>query len=219
MPDMSSVTVRGTALAAVTPDRAELGLALTHLAPDAAVAYDEVADRSQQLEAMLAGHGFAREDWTTEGVQVGEEYQWQNDSNVLVGYRATTAVSVTVRRTELVGTLIRDGVTDAGAGVRNLVWRVDADNPARRELMAAAARDAHLRATAYVDALGLHLGDVELISELPPTAEPSPEPRMMMAAGGKMADHAELSVSGGLVELGAEVFVRFAILRERLANH
>jgi uncharacterized protein YggE len=214
MPNMSSVTVRGTALASVTPDRAELSLALTHLAADAAAALDEVSARSQQVEEMLAGHGFARTDWATEGVQVGEEYQWKNDSNVLVGFRASTAVSVTIRSTELVGKVIRDGVTGAGANVRNLVWRVDADNPARRALLADAARDARVRAAAYVEALGLRLGEVEIISEVAFAPEPSPQPqaRMMMAGAAKMADQAELSVSGGLVELIAEVYVRFAIL-------
>jgi uncharacterized protein YggE len=209
---MSSVTVRGAAAASVTPDRAELSLALTHLAADAASALDEVAARSQQLEQMLVGHGFGPGDWATEGVQVAEEREWKNDSNVLVGHRATTAVTVTVRSLDLVGRIIRDGVTGAGANVRSLVWRVDADNPTRRDLLADAARDARMRATAYVDALELRLGEVEMISEIAIGPEPAPQPRMMMAAS-KRSDSAELSVSAGLVELNAEVYVRFAILR------
>lgn len=209
---MSSVTVRGSAIAAVTPDRAELTLALTHLAADPAAALDHVAAASQQLEAMLERHGFTRSDWATEGMQVGEEHQWKNDSNVLVGFRATTALTVTIRSAELVSVVIREGVTGAGASVRNLVWRVDATNPARRELLAEAARDARVRANAYVEALALRLGEVEIISEVAIEPEPSPQPRAMMAMA-KASDSAELSVSGGLVELSAEVFVRFAILR------
>ncbi len=210
---MSSVTVRGSALASVTPDRAELSLALSHLAADAATALDEVSARSQLLEAMLATLGFQRPDWATEGVRVGEEYVWKNDSNVLVGHRATTAVTVTIRSTDLVGTVIRDGVKGAGANVGSLIWRVDADNPARTALLGEAARDAKLRASAYVDALGLRLGEVEIISEVAFTPEPAPHERtMMMAGAAKMADEAEMSVSGGLIELSAEVYVRFAIL-------
>ena len=91
---------------------------------------------------MLAALGIGRSEWTTDGVQVAEEHQWKNDSNVLVGHRATTALTVTVRSTELVSAVIRDGVTDAGASVRSLTWRVDADNPARAALLGAAARDA-----------------------------------------------------------------------------
>jgi len=209
---MSSVTVRGSALAAVTPDRAELSLALTHLAPDAAGALDEISQRSQRLEQILIGRGFTSDDWATDGVQIAEEYQWQKEANVLMGHRATTALTVTVRSAELVSSVIRDGVTTAGASVRNLAWRVDADNPARAALLGVAARDARVRATAYVEALGLHLGEVELVSEAPIAAEtpPSPQPRMAMAA--KMADGgAELSLNGGRIELSAEVYVRFAI--------
>lgn len=209
---MPSVTVRGSALAAVTPDRAELSLALTHLAPDAASALDEISSRSQTLEQILTTLGFGSEDWATDGVQIAEEYQWQKESNVLMGHRATTALTVTVRSTELVSTIIREGVTTAGASVRSLVWRVDADNPARAALLGAAARDARVRAAAYAAALGLQLGEVELISEAPIAAEnpPSPQPRMAMAA--KMADSGpELSLNGGRIELNAEVYVRFTI--------
>ena len=214
MPSMSSVTVRGSAVAAVTPDRAEVSLALSHLASDAATALDRLAERSQQLATMLVSHGFQPADWATEGVQVAEEHQWKNDTDVVVGYRATTAIAVTVRSTELVSSVIRDGVTGAGADVRHVAWRVDAHNPARRELLGQAALDARVRAAAYVEALGLALGEVELISEIPPAAEPGPTPRAMMAMAKGAGDSAELSMSGGLVELSAEVFIRFAILRE-----
>ncbi len=209
---MSSVTVRGSALATVTPDRAELSLALTHLAPDAARALDEISTRSQRLEQILLGLGFTSGDWATDGVQIAEEYQWQKESNVLVGHRATTTLTVTIRSTHLVSTVIRDGVTTAGASVRSLEWRINDDNPARAALLGTAARDARVRATAYVEALDLQLGEVELVSEAPIAAEPSPQPTPRMAMAAKMSDGgAELSLNGGRVELSAEVYVRFAI--------
>ena len=81
-------------------------------------------------------------------------------------------------------------------------------------MLGEAARDARVRATAYAEALGLRLGEVELISELEPAAEPvapvAREAMMMAKAGGDMM--AEVSVSGGLVELNANVYVRFATL-------
>jgi uncharacterized protein YggE len=210
---MASVTVRGTAAASVTPDRAELCLDLSHRAPDAPSALDEVARRSQQLESILVNHGFARTDWATEGMQVGEEYQWKNDRNVLIGYRASTALTVTIRSLDLVGRVIRDGVTEAGASVRSLTWKVDRDNPTRRALLADAARDAKVRALAYVEALDLGLGEVEQISETPIVAEPGPQPRMAsMAMDAKVGGGHEMELSGGLVELTADVHVRFGVL-------
>lgn len=210
---MATVIVRGNASATVTPDRAELTLALSHLAPDAATALSEVARRSQRLEELLSGRGLGRDDWATEGVTVGEEYQWKKDTNVLVGYRASTALAVTVRSADLVAAIIADGVTECGANVRNLVWKVDATNPARRALLGDAARDARERASAYADALGLRLGEVETISEAPIRVEAdAPMMRMAMQSAPKMADSAEVAVSGGLVELAADVHVQFALL-------
>jgi uncharacterized protein YggE len=210
---MATVTVCGSASAAVRPDRAILQLALSHLANDAGTALDEVSRRSRQLESVLVGHGFSADDWVTEGIQVAEEWQWRNDSNVLVGYRAGTASAVTVRALDRLGVLIRDAVSECGAGVRDLSWRVDADNPTRSELLGAAARDARRRAQAYTEALGLRLGAVEQIDEQPIATGPVPHAEMMATRMAKSAGaDASVAVSGGTVELTAEVFVRFAIL-------
>jgi len=213
---MASVTVCGSASRSVTPDRAVVCLGIDHLAPDAAGALDQVARRAALLEEMLSDHGLDRPDWVTEGVQVSEEWQWKNDTNVLVGHRARTAVSVTVRTLDLVGTLIRDGVTTCGANVRGLDWRVDADNPARAALLGEAARDARSRAMAYAEALGLRLGEVELVSETPIAGGPGPQPVPMAMAmesfrAAKAGDEG-MSVSGGVVELHSEVHVRFGTL-------
>ncbi|MEN9645696.1 MAG: hypothetical protein RL238_2365 [Actinomycetota bacterium] len=208
---MASVVVRGTAATTVTPDRAQLSLEIAHRAGDPAAALDEVARRSGQLVEVLARHGLATADWSTDGVQVGEEYQWRDNQQVMTGYRAATTVTATVRAADTVGGLVRDGVAEVGASVRNLTWHVDRDNPARAALLADAARDAHTRATAYAGALGLRLGEVELISEMPIPAEPHPG-GMRMAMDSAPMGAPPVEVSGGQIELSADVHVRFALL-------
>jgi len=212
---MASVIVRGKAAATVSPDRAELTLEVSHVAPDAAAALANVAERSQTLVAMLTSHGIGRTEWATEGVHVGEEHEWKNQRHVLVGYRASTAVSVTVRDVEKVGVLINEGVTGAKASVRHLEWMVDRDNPMHTTLMTAAARDAKARAFAYAEALGLRLGDVELISETPISAGPPPGPQYAMAMAmdeSMVSGPPEVAVSGGLIELTSRVHVRFSLI-------
>jgi hypothetical protein len=211
---MASVIVRGTAAATVSPDRAELTLEVSHVASDAAAALANVAQRSQQLIDMLSSHDIGRTDWATEGVHVGEEHEWKNNRHVLVGYRASTSVSVTVRDLDKVGVLINESVTLASASVRSLSFSVDRENPAHTRLMSAAARDAKARAFAYTDALGMRLGDVELISENSISAGPEPMPRYAMAvqADGMEMSSAPMAVSGGLIELTASVHVRFAVV-------
>lgn len=211
---MASVTVRGTAVDSVTPDRAELTLEVSHRAKSAAAALDDVAARSQRLVAMLEQHGIGESDWATEGVNVGEDHEWKNNQHVMVGYRASTAVQVTLRDTAKVGAIIRDGIDTAAASVRNLSWAVDRSNPAQHALLAEAAVDARRRATAYTEALGLRLGEVESISEAPLQTPGNPTIQFdaMVAMSDAAAGAREMRVSGGLIELTAEVHVRFAVL-------
>ena len=213
---MSSIVVTGSARQSVEPDRVRVGLGLTAVAADAATALDQVSERSGTLRNGLTGLGFTAADWTTDGVAVAEEWEYRRDANVLVGYRASTAVTVTIDHTDRLAPLLRLAVGDAGAQVRDLRWQVDDAHPVRRELLGRAALDARQRAQAYTSALGLSLGAVELISESPITGGPSTGdtatvavPMRLMAAADSMP---EMAVSGGQIELAAEVHVRFAIL-------
>jgi uncharacterized protein YggE len=208
---MGSVTVCGSASTTVTPDRVIVSFGLTHVAAEAGAAVEEIAQRSNALAALLASAGFERTDWTTEGVRVNEEWEYRENSNVRVGYRADAGVAVVVRDLDAVGRLISSAIADADAAVRSLDWKVDADNPSRRLLLGEAARDAKVRATAYVEALGLQLGAVEAISEEPFAAAPSPGPMPMMMRSAK-ADAAPMDVSGGLVPLTADVHIRFTLI-------
>jgi len=212
---MTSVVVCGSARRLVQPDRAILALGLSVVAKDAATALDQVAASSTQLSDILDAAGIRAADRTTDGVGVAEEWEWRKDTNTLVGYRASTAVSIVLTDLSLIAPLLREAVGTSSAQVRGLTWQVDADNPAHHELLGEAARDARRRATAYVEALGLSLGNVELISETPIAAgDPRGDvvaqsaPMMMKARGGA----AEVAVQPGQIELSSEVHVRFAVL-------
>jgi uncharacterized protein len=210
---MSSVIVCGSARRFVQPDRAVVSLGLSVLAADAPSALDQVSARSEVLAGVLEALGIGRADWVTDGVSVAEEFEWRKDANVFVGHRATTGVTVTLGDPDQIAPLLREAVGTAQAQVRGITWQVDADNPAHQELLGEAARDARRRATAYVEALGLALGAVELISEAPIAAAPAPMADALFARSMKAsAPTAEMSVSGGQIELTTEVHVRFAVL-------
>ncbi len=210
---MASVVVCGSATASVQPDRAIVSLGLSHLAPDAATALDAIAQRSQQLDEALSGLGFPRTAWVTDGVTVAEEWRYDNTGgNTLTGYRASSGVSATVSDLTLVSPLIRSAVAQCGATIRSLVWQAVDDNPRRIDVLQRAAADARQRAEAYVAALGLVLGQVEMVSELPIGGDSGPPPMMAMARSAKMSDGAELVVGEGQVQLSATVWVRFGVL-------
>src|SRR5690349_19471403 len=148
---MASITVAGQAVASVAPDRATIDLGLTHVGLTASVAMDTVARRTDDLQRLLGELGFEPSDWSTQGVSLGEEWQWKNDANELVGHRATTGISVTVVDFDRLSPLIQRAVDEAGAQIRSLQWEVSAGHPARRALLGNAASDAISRADAYAD--------------------------------------------------------------------
>jgi uncharacterized protein YggE len=209
---MSSVVVMGSAQQLVQPDRVVVGLGLTVVAADAATALDQVSERSVTLGDRLAELGFTSADWVTDGVTVAEEWEYRRDQNTLVGHRASTAITVTIDELDRLPRLLRLAVGDAGAHVRNLSWQVDTAHPVRHELLGRAALDARRRAEAYVSALGLRLGAVELISEAPISTGPAPMADAMPMMRAMKAGGAEMAVSAGQIELSAQVHVRFAIL-------
>lgn len=212
---MSTITVTGAARAAVAPDRALVRIALTHLAPTASAAMAEISRRGEALAILLAELGVARADWATSGVNVTEETEWRNDRSVVVGQRATASASITVRDidadSDVLGRLLRDVVDTVGGRIDSMSWVVDDENPARLELLAAAAHDARVRADAYAGALGLVVSGVDAVSEHP-LSEPTPRPEGVVMARAMMSDSAPVPVNAGDVDLTARVNVRFSVL-------
>jgi uncharacterized protein len=197
---------------AVAPDYAVVSIALTHVGPDPSSALDNVAERSHRLAQVVGELSIDRRDWLTDGVQLAEEWQWKNDANVLVGHRATTGATVTVRSPDVVGALLRDVVALCAATIRQTTWHVDVTNPVRHELLGEAARDAQRKAAAYAAALGLEVGDVELISEAPISVAPAPAAEAYEMRLAK-ADTPTVSIGDGSIEVAAVVHVRFGLLR------
>jgi uncharacterized protein len=217
---MASITVCGTAHRSVAPDRARLDLGLTHVATTASAAMGEISRRSEQIAAMLATLGFASTDWSTQGVTVAEEWEWKNDANTRVGYRATAGVGVNVADFDRIAPLLAAAVDEAGAQIRSLSWSVSPTHTIRHELLAAAASEAEHRAIAYAVALRLRLGAIEEISDVPimPSPRASGGGDMMMRAA-KLADSGPaMNVNAGEIELSASVYVRFATLGEQLGQ-
>jgi len=211
---MTSITVCGTAHVAVAPDRATLSLGLTHVASTASSALAVVAERSQLLAEVLSEIGFTDHDWTTQGIAAAEEWEWRDNTNTKVGYRATTGVIVRVVDLDRVSALLSRAVDEAAAEIRDVSWSVSENNPARRALLGAAAIDATHRADAYAEALGLQRGVVEEVSDLPIVPRSGiRQESSLFAARSKAADSSiQMNINPGEIDLEASVHVRFATL-------
>jgi uncharacterized protein len=200
---MATVTVRGTGIAAGTPDEAALTLGVEPVRPTAADALADVAARTEELLSACRELGVAPGAITTAGVAVAEhgetdsEGRWQHR-----GYRASNRVTVRVGEPELVGRLLTAAVDRVGTSVEGPAWRLLPENPAHAEAARLAALDARRRAEAYAAVLGARIGAIASVRD---AGIRPPEPRPAMRAMAMEATALPVEAGEQLVTVVVEV--------------
>jgi uncharacterized protein YggE len=196
------------------PDEVALDLTVTYVdrSPEAALA--ETARRSEALIAILDELSIGRERWTTSGVSISEESEWDEQARRQVhrGYRATNRLALRLADGALIGTLLREATGRASAAVRGPFWSVAPDNPAHSEARQAAAQDARRRADAYATALGGRIGAILDVTE--PGLQPRPvqEQRAYSRQAMMVADAVpNIEVQAGELHVSAAIVVTFAL--------
>lgn len=210
----SKVTVRGEAVVSGRPDEVVLSLAVTAVERSPEEALEVVARRSEELEAILAESGVEPDRWTTSGLSVAEEREYEKNRWVNRGYRATNAVTVRLSEASGVGRLMREATSRTSARVDGPWWRIAPDNPARGEACRRAAAEARRKAEAYAEALGMRLGRVRSVTEPGLTARHDVSMRPLLRAAPQALaapEPAEVPVQSGELDVGAAVEVTFEL--------
>jgi len=206
----ATITVTGTAVIPAQPDEVAIGIALSHLAPTPDAAISEVAMRSQQLEAIFNEMGIGRDRWTTSGVSVKEEREWDGNRQVHRGYHAGTRVHLRVADAQLVGKVMHESVRRCQAAIDGPTWLIAPDNPAHDDARRLAAIAARAKAQTYATALDVRLGSIVIVTEPGLDSEP---PRPMQKGARLMAMEAapEITVQSGDLDITATIIVTFAL--------
>lgn len=207
----ATITVSGTAVVPAQPDEVAIGIALTHLAPTPDAAISEVANRSQQLERIFNEMGIGRDRWTTSGVSVNEEREWDGQRQVHRGYRAGTRVQLRVADAQLVGRVMHESVRRSQASIDGPTWVIAPTNPAHDEARRLAAQAARAKADTYATALGIRLGSILSITE-PGLSGGQPSQPMPKGARLMAMDAApEINVQAGDLDISATIVVTFGL--------
>ncbi len=208
----ATVTTRGEAVVAGSPDEGIWTIELAALAetPDAALA--DVGERSRALAALLDELDVPAEKRSTTGVTVREQFDHVDGKQVHRGFRAQDVVTIRLADPAVAGRLIQGAIETAKASVHGPLWWIAPDNPARIEACRRAAAEAKRKAEAYAESLGLRLGPVTEIRE-PDTSE-RPTPRPAFGKVLSLASSAEpLDVDPGELNVAAAVEVSFMLER------
>ena len=165
----TGIWVNGTGEVAVTPDIATLWLGIEAQADTVAEAQAQANTAMDAVMAALAASGVDEKDIQTRRFSIYQVTRWDDfkDQQVVIGYRVTNMVNVTIRDIEQAGPVI-DAVAAAGGDytrINNISFSVDDPTPYYEEARQQAMADARAKAEQLANLAGVNLGKPTYISE------------------------------------------------------
>ena len=190
-----NINVEGTHKITVKPDIATFTFTIHAEETTQQAAQTKVAEREKAILDYLKEQSIDDKDIKTGNYDLSPQYEYQVDTNchtsycpgkqIQTGYQVSQSVTVKVRVLDKAGELVA-GVGARGAeNVSQLTFGVDDLAKMKEEAIAAAVENAHEKAEARADALGVRLGHVMGFYEVNNTPYPYSEG---MAMSAKAAD-------------------------------
>ena len=202
-----SISVTGSGRVRVSPDIADVRVAVTVTRPTVKEARKVAAEVAARVLAAVAAQGVSTDDIQTEALSLQPDYEYLDNGPRLRGQQLTNRWAITVRDLDSVAGVIDEALAAGATTLDGVGFRVADVASAERSARVAAMRDARERAELLATEAGVTLGPVVSVSESPEAMPPRPVAMYRMAA----AEAAPTPVEGGSLEIVSTVAVTFAI--------
>lgn len=163
----TGIWVTGEGKVSVVPDVAILSLGVEAQAETVAEAQQQAAETMEAVMAVLDEYGVASKDIKTQSFSIYPLRRWENDKEILIGYRVSNMVTVKVREVDDTGVII-DAVAEAGGDytrIRSISFTIDDPTDYYEEIREKAMEDAKDKAEQLAKLAGVELGSPTYISE------------------------------------------------------
>ena len=206
------ISVVGRAAEAHVPDFAEVTVGIEARGATAAAALDAASKAVAGVSAQARGLGVPAADIGTAAVSLQAATRSVSrpggPSEEPDGYRASNLVSMRLADMDRLGDLLRQAL-DAGANrIDGVSFGLRDPDTVEGALQVAAARDAHARAAALAEALGVKLGPLCTLS--PTAGGPYPLASRTLAAP-MAAKGRRVPIEAGTIQVASEVSATFAV--------
>jgi len=175
------VTISSQGSVKVVPDAVRINATSTNVAPTSKEALAATAKTSAAVRAALSAAKIEKKDIATQSVSVYPEYKYDNNTSVLVGYRASQTFTIVVRAAATAGDVV-DAIVAAGGDSLQLSGATPfvLDNTkAATAARTIAVKNARAKAASYASLLGVKLGKVNYLVE---NSAPTPYVPVMAVA-------------------------------------
>lgn len=202
------ITISSQGSVKVVPDAVRINATSTNIAATSKEALAATAKTSAAVRAALTLAKIDKKDIASTSVSVYPEYKYDNNTTVLVGYRASQSFTITVRAAATAGDVI-DAIVSAGGDSLQLNGATPFVLDNTKVATAArtvAVKNARAKAASYASLLGVKLGKVNYLVE-----NSAPTPYIPVMAVAKAESDATV-VDLGEQDVTVSVTVQWSLL-------
>ena len=202
------ITISSQGSVKVVPDAVRINATSTNIATTSKEALAATAKTSAAVRAALTLAKIDKKDIASTSVSVYPEYKYDNNTTVLVGYRASQSFTITVRAAATAGDVI-DAIVSAGGDSLQLNGATPfvLDNTkAATAARTVAVKNARAKAASYASLLGVKLGKVNYLVE-----NSAPTPYVPVMAVAKAESDATI-IDLGQQDVTVSVTVQWSLL-------
>jgi uncharacterized protein YggE len=206
-----TVTVSGTGSVSVTPDIAQIRIAINERNPSIEIAQQKAAEATARVLQLIDKLDIERKFVVTTGATVRPDYRWNRteEQQELLGYIAARSIDVELHNLDQLGKFI-EGAVQAGVNeVASPVLEYSGQREAYRQALARAAEDARDNAATIATALDAKLGKVLELSTVP--GQTPPQPMLRMQADAYSAEAAPQTYNAGNIRYEATLTATFEL--------
>ncbi len=163
--DGTKLSVTGSGTVLVESDLAIVTVGVQETSKDVLEAQSTVNEKIAAIKQALLDAGVEESEINTDSINIYANYDYSDNTEVIVGYTARNSLSVRTTDMDNVGSLI-DAAFAAGANtLDNVQFTVQDDTQAREQALTMAVEDARRKADVLASAAGLQVASIERISE------------------------------------------------------
>ena len=159
-PDVSTITVNSSEKVNVVPDIAEVVYSVQTEGTDAAGCQQQNTQDVNKVVELLTSLGVEEGSIQTTGYYMNPRYDWSNDTRKLIGYEATTTLTVSDLLIDRLGDILTQSVNAGINNIQSISYLSSKYDESYQEALRLSIEAARTKAEAMAAAAGCQLGDI-----------------------------------------------------------
>ena len=207
-PDRRTISLSASGAVKTTPDKVDISTGVTTEAKTAREALDQNTEAMAKVVEALKADGIDAKDIQTVNFLVGPVYEVKAEGKppVVVGYRVTNQVRITLHDIKKLGAILDKVVTLGSNQIDSIEFGVEEPEALKDEARKLALKNVTDNAKLYAEAAGVGLGQILSITE----EESSYQPRYAPMAT-RMDSAKEVPIEAGTASVEVRVRVSWEI--------